>query len=197
MVFYGCEKDLNPYFSTFTDTRDNYPYETVTIGSQTWLAENLRYLPVIHSIDETSTSEERYFVYAYKGNNIAEAKLSVVYQTFGALYNLVSARNACPEGWRLPDEADWEKLRRTSGARNGAALRSSLYWPENIQGNNSSGLNLLPRGPGETDCWIWSSEKPREDSEFVYLWGFPNDNMKLEHNDYDDTSIASVRCIKK
>ena len=196
VLFASCEKNLSPEYSEFTDSRDNYPYTTVTIGSQTWFAENLKYLPVISSMDSVSTTEIQYFVYGYTGNNIAEAKLSTVYLTFGTLYNRPAALKACPPGWRLPGEEDWEKLRRTAGSNNGAALKSTNYWAEEKEGNNSSGFGLLPRGPGESDTWVWSTGKPRDASDRVYLWGFPWSDNKLEHDDYDGDMLGAVRCIK-
>jgi hypothetical protein len=47
---YQCEKELNPEFGEFTDIRDSYTYKTVKIGSQTWFAENLRYLPAVYQM---------------------------------------------------------------------------------------------------------------------------------------------------
>lgn len=196
IFFCQCEKNLNPEYSEFTDSRDNYPYTTVKIGDQTWFAENLKYLPIISSMDSVSSTEIQYFVYGYTGNNIAEAKLSTVYLTFGALYNRPAALEACPPGWRLPEEEDWEKLRRTAGANNGGALKSANYWAEGKEGSNSSGFSLLPRGPGESECWLWSKGKPRDDSERVYLWGFPFSDDKLEHDDHDGNAIGAIRCIK-
>jgi len=49
----------------FVDIRDGNEYSTVRIGNQTWMAENLAFLPKIDRPDEGSKITERYYVYEY------------------------------------------------------------------------------------------------------------------------------------
>ena len=88
------------------DARDHNVYKTVTIGRQTWMAQNLAYLPTVTGQDKKSTSIPCYYVYGYSGTDVQEAKKNPNYKTFGVLYNWPAANIACPEGWRLPDDAD-------------------------------------------------------------------------------------------
>jgi uncharacterized protein (TIGR02145 family) len=92
------------------DARDHNVYKTVTIGRQTWMAQNLAYLPTVTGQDKKSTSIPCYYVYGYSGTDVQEAKKNPNYKTFGVLYNWPAANIACPEGWRLPDDADWKQL---------------------------------------------------------------------------------------
>ena len=39
----GCTREINPILGEMTDARDNQTYQTVTLGDQTWLAQNLNY----------------------------------------------------------------------------------------------------------------------------------------------------------
>lgn len=94
----------------YIDTRDGNVYNTVTIGGQTWMAKNLAYLPTVTSQDKKSTNIPCYYVYGYSGTNVLEAKKNPNYQTFGVLYNWSAAKIACPEGWHLPGDAEWEQL---------------------------------------------------------------------------------------
>jgi hypothetical protein len=85
-------------------------YKTVKIGKQWWMAENLAYLPTVNPPTEGSVTNPYYYVYNYIGTNVAEAKESEIYKTFGVLYNWPAAMNACPKGWHLPSYAEWEQL---------------------------------------------------------------------------------------
>ncbi len=73
----------------FIDNREDKTYKMVTIGDQTWMAENLNY--------ESSGS------IVYK-NDAANAS------TYGRLYAQQDAKDACPDGWHLPSDAEWTKL---------------------------------------------------------------------------------------
>lgn len=97
-------------YGSFTDTRDGVAYKTVKIGDQVWLAENLRYLPFVVKPDSGSKDLPLYYVLAYEGNNLAEAKNSPHFATYGALYNWAAAKKACPKGWHLPTDDEWMKL---------------------------------------------------------------------------------------
>lgn len=124
----GCEKepsseDPKPDPGFYTDTRDGNRYAILTLGSQTWMAENLRYLPAVHNT--TSTTEKRFYTLYYTGTDVEEARQQELYKLYGAFYNLPAALNGaqptsgdeatpvqgiCPEGWHLPTTRDWQML---------------------------------------------------------------------------------------
>jgi len=74
------------------------------------MVENLTYLPQISPSKEGSQSKPFYYVYGYNGTNIDEAKSSANYKTYGVLYNCEAAITACPEGWHLPSDKEWNQL---------------------------------------------------------------------------------------
>lgn len=104
---------------TFTDSRDGNVYATVTIGEQTWMAENLRYKGSIPFADEYQPyviSTDQYVVYPNNdSSNVA---------VYGYLYSETAAlngtntssqvpsglRGVCPYGWHLPSEGEWQQL---------------------------------------------------------------------------------------
>ena len=84
LIFSSCNKEENSGpEGTFTDSRDGKVYKTIKIGNQTWLAENLAYLPSVNLSGEGSSSEARYYVYGYSGNDVNEAKATSNFQTSG------------------------------------------------------------------------------------------------------------------
>lgn len=123
--FYASYKDANLNFTNSSgkadtghilDPRDNNVYKTVTVGTQTWIAENLKYLP-----DNSGALPAGYYVYGYKGTDVSEAKATENYKTYGVLYNWTTAMNGaassdanpsgvqgvCPPDWHLPSDTEW------------------------------------------------------------------------------------------
>ncbi|MFN2380349.1 MAG: FISUMP domain-containing protein, partial [Bacteroidales bacterium] len=105
----SCTKDEEDDFSgpsgTFVDNRDKIEYNWVRIGDQIWMAENLAYLPSVSPSSEGSETEPYYYVYAYDGSIVSEAKVTDNYNAYGVLFNWPAALTACPDGWHLPTDA--------------------------------------------------------------------------------------------
>jgi len=117
-------------YGTFTDSRDGNVYKMVTIGEQTWMAENLAYLPSVvgystGSEDEGHEAEAFYYVYGYDDTSVSAAKATANYQTYGVLYNWYAAMTDCHEGWHLPSHDDWTQL-ETYLANNGYNCDGSI-----------------------------------------------------------------------
>lgn len=155
----------NVTYGTFTDTRDNNVYRTLQLGDQVWMAENLRYLSRVNP----PWNNNGYWVYGYEGTDLAEAKATANYYTYGVLYNLNQALNACPAGWHLPSDQEWTKLENylitsgynydssTTDDKIAKALASSYGWETSAVlgavGNsdfsdkrNATGFTGLPAG---------------------------------------------------
>lgn len=165
----GCKKEEEPPYvierSSVTDIDGNV-YETVKIGDQWWMAENLR---VTKFNDGTSLS----LVPITSGEdsvwaNANEAAYCFINDSlFGCLYNahvLSAENNVAPEGWHVPTDEEWRELERTLGmsddesmqtgwrGTNQANLITSKYnlgWPANDQdaglyGSDFYGFNAKP-----------------------------------------------------
>ena len=92
---------------SFTDQRDGRVYKTVTIGNQTWMAENLNYdVKGSNCADSTDKDCKKYGrIYTWAAAlDTATTKRdpSKVYQA--------PFQGACPEGWGIPTYADWDTL---------------------------------------------------------------------------------------
>ena len=86
----------------FSDSRDSNTYRAYKIGEQTWMKENLAYLPSCSPSSEESDTALLYYVYAYEGTNVSSAKNEDNYNQYGVLYNWKAALVSCPYGWHLP-----------------------------------------------------------------------------------------------
>ena len=124
------------------------------------MIENLAYLPAVSPSGKASYTDPYYYVYAYQGKIVDEAKASLNYSKYGVLYNWTAGITACPEGWHLPTDDEWKTLEKflgmnssesdDTGLRNsgvvGYKLKSISGWNNNGNGDNSSSFNTIPGG---------------------------------------------------
>jgi len=142
----------------FNDPRDGNIYRYVTIGNQTWMTDNLAFLPEVSLPIEESKSIPYYYVYDYFGNDVSTAKQTDEYSKFGVLYNWEAVKQASPEGWHLPTESEWQEL---------------LDYIENEVGiaGESLGLHLLHTSEGGTNRYGFSAVRVGGKISFEgYIW---------------------------
>ena len=152
---------------TFIDSRDGNEYNWVQIGDQVWMAENLAYLPSVNMVADGSedAAGSYYYVYGYDGTNVADAKATDNYATYGVLYNWTAAmdgeassttnpsgiQGVCPAGWHLPSDAEWTELTDYLGGTSvaGGKLKETgtTHWASpNTGATNETGFTALPGG---------------------------------------------------
>lgn len=188
---------------------DGNSYKIVKIGSQTWMAENLkttRYsngdsIPITE--DNLQWKQGVNGVSCYYENNIANR------DTFGMLYNyhaMKDARNACPTGWRVPTTNDWVALIEYLGgnAVAGQKLKATTGWDgETGIGANIGGFTAYPAGLRNQNggfnykgryAYFWTSTELDADNAWVYNI----DRGVAEIYVYDEVKLYghSCRCIK-
>lgn len=207
----GCKKeddddDNNPA-NTFTDSRDLIVYKTVTIGNQVWMAENLKYLPGVVGSATGSETTPRYYVYGYDGTNLAEAKATANYSTYGVLYNWEAAKAACPTGWHLPSDAEWSELADYLGGVSVAGGKiketGTTHWNSPNEGaTDETGFTALPGGYlygieflGIAEYGLWWSSTEYE-SVGVWYRSLSYSRSNLQKETYDKSFGLSVRCVK-
>jgi len=113
--------------SSFADIRDGNQYQTVKIGNQCWMKENLAYLPNVSPASQISDTIAFYYVYDYKDSIVKAAKASSNYETYGVLYNWQAAVKACPKGWHLPSDSEWRLLIDNLGGENCCSRKNGRY----------------------------------------------------------------------
>jgi uncharacterized protein (TIGR02145 family) len=208
----SCDEEVsNTNEKTFTDPRDGCVYNTVTIGSKVWMVENLKYLPSVVGPGTGSEITPYYYVYDYFGTNVANAKATTNYSTYGVLYNWEAAKLACPEGWHLPSEEEWTELIDYVGGKDvaGAKLKEkgTTHWNSPNAGvTNESGFTALPGGRRRIDGtflgigdlnYLWSST-PSNDGWYpgAYLHVLSSIENKIHTSAYFKGVGYSVRCVK-
>jgi uncharacterized protein (TIGR02145 family) len=198
---------------------DNNLYHSVTIGTQTWMTENLkttRYsdgTPIPLLADNTAwavTVTGAYCDY----NNTPE-----ISTTYGRIYNWYvgdnnaatkiasnGGKNVCPTGWHVPGDAEWTTLMAYLGGENGAGSKlretGTAHWTTSTGATNESGFTALPAGSRfasggftglGTSSNFWSSTPyPLYNNGVVwYTLGY-----KLSTGSIQKKTGYSVRCIR-
>lgn len=151
----SCDKDKdddddNKVPTSVTDIDGNV-YQVVTIGDQLWMSENLRVTKLTNGNPIPLFEVDSQWVqgdtmgYCFYDNNPSHGA------TYGALYNYyaVETRKLCPEGWRMPSDAEWTKMTDLYGGENnaGGPLKTTTGWDSpNTGATNESGFNAMPGG---------------------------------------------------
>jgi len=176
-----AKEKLGPSFEkgSLIDKRNNTKYETVKIGSQVWMSENL------------DLAYGNSWCYENKPENC---------QKYGRLYDWASARKVCPDGWTLPADEDWSKLGAATGEDfAGMNLKSSTGW----NGIDANGFNAEPGGfrDGEGNFFsmgsytaFWSSTENGTDNAWSRSMNSGDD--ALNRHTSKKNAGRSVRCLK-
>jgi len=207
IIFQEIEIQLNlvlqkvAFNGEFTDPRDNHVYGYRTIGGQTWMTENLSYLPRVSPSAKVSSTESFFYVYDYQGTNKTEAMATENYREYGVLYNYTAAMEICPAGWRLPYRSEWNSLINQFGSLAGKKMKSKTGWSNRGNGDNTTGFSALPggtnyngafSGKGE-EAYFWSSTY---DNANIYDFAFFYDYDGVFGGLTDDHNGLSVRCVR-
>ncbi|HQA75815.1 MAG TPA: fibrobacter succinogenes major paralogous domain-containing protein [Salinivirgaceae bacterium] len=207
---------------SFTDIRDGTIYQFVTIGGQVWMAENLKYLPSVVGYGTGSGTKPCYYVYGYNGTDVAEAKATENYNTYGVLYNWSAAMNGaassntypsgvqgiCPSGWHLPSDIEWIQLVAYLGGDEVAGCKlkeagTTHWYGPNEGATNETGFTALPGGLRGSDNYFssigfsgfWWSATERQDLDTWSRSMNYNDSTILKNHRYKDMGF-SVRCVR-
>jgi uncharacterized protein (TIGR02145 family) len=201
---------------------DGNVYQTIGIGSQIWMAENLKTTRYGNSdligtttpstLDISGESTPKY-QWAYDGDesNIA------IYGRLYTWYAVTDNRNVCPTGWHVPTDSEWTILTDyllnncygyTKGGRTGIAKSmAATDWHLaycSCSGNNSSGFTALPSGYRKNtnskfygislDCSWWSSTESSTANAYYRSMTYENYILSFNH---DNKQLGfSVRCLK-
>lgn len=199
---------------------DNRPgqsetYKIVKIGTQYWMAENLRAekyrdgtaIPNVSDGKEWNANTTGAYRYLYDNPKDHKA-------LFGALYNgyaMFNEAGLAPDGWIVPSDTEWGKMRSYIKTPYAAKLRGEEYWTasDKVTPNNKTGFTAMPggcysSGTGDAgdgnETWWWSTTL-KEDwltkvkSPVYYRIVYNNTVMQTDTHSYNFGH--SVRCVRK
>jgi uncharacterized protein (TIGR02145 family) len=142
--------------STAVTDKDGNVYKTVTIGTQVWMAENLKTTKYLNgdSIGTTTPSSLDISRESAPKHQWASGGNESNVATYGRLYTWYAAtdsRNICPTGWHVPNEAEFTTLANFLGGDTieGIKLKETgtTHWASpNTGATNESGFTALPGG---------------------------------------------------
>ena len=194
---------------TVTDIDGNV-YQTIQIGSQCWMMENLKVthyrngnsIPkVIGSTSWANLSTGAYCEYNNNPNNVA---------TYGILYNWYTVNdtsNIAPDGWHIPTYQEWNILIDYLGNYDvaGGKMKDTILWlPPNTGATNESGFSGLPAGHRSEygsyggmgySTHYWSSNEYDSTRARACNLNYSNANA-VNYNYFNKHYGYSIRCVK-
>jgi uncharacterized protein (TIGR02145 family) len=202
---------------------DGNVYNTVKIGNQCWLKENIR---TTHYADGTAipagSDTSSTIAYRYAPNN-DEANVS----TYGYLYNWPAMMNGatsnnanpsgiqgiCPKGWHVPSNSEWSQLETYVNSQseylcyggNAKALAATTGWESydfectpgyQRENNNATGFSVLPTGKYGENGYEDFNRMAIFWSTYLYdgEYSFIRDLWNWSYSLVGNNTIASINC---
>lgn len=186
---------------TWTDSRDGHTYHWVRYGNTDWMADNFKY---------NLNDEGRNWLYGDGSGR------TVNVEKYGYLYTYQGAVDACPDGWRLPTDEDWQKLEMALGMSSADAAKYN--WRGNIAKRmvtlygDSTDLNLMFGGYYNTGgaggqeygfrmgalgyYWTASVDTTKGGSGFYFYREFIYNSDKVFRQSTSGSDYFSVRYVR-
>lgn len=220
---YSWQPQPCPNATTVTDVDGNI-YNTLQMGSQCWMAENLR---TTHYSDSTNINNGNGYFYQPTTSQVPNYNLStyglyynwtaVMHGTSASTSNPSGVQGLCPTGWHVPSSAEWDQLfdfvggyrqfQCTEDSNNIAkALCSISDWEtstmncavgNNPSYNNTTGFNVLPAGLCNSGAFHYAgAEAFFSTTEEDYCTSFWYDQSYANHMYLYHGICLTVRCVK-
>ena len=205
--------------SGLTDIDGNV-YQTVKIGNQVWMAENLKVTHYRNGDEIPDVTGNSEWVGLSTGAYCSYNDVNSNADTYGMLYNWYAvddSRNIAPAGWHVPTDEEWKELEMQlgmsqneadngdwRGTNEGSKLKTTSGWDSNGNGTNEVGFTALPAGYRKysggsfatlgysTDWWLAASEG----STISWRRGLNSNNTDIARTTYNKKEGFSVRCVR-
>lgn len=191
-------------YGSVTDIEGNV-YKTVQIGTQTWMAENLKSSKfnndtlISQIIESTSFNNFNNPAWCYYDDNVQNNN------KYGKLYNIhvvTSNYNVCPTGWHIPTFTDYLTLKSSVNSDVGS-LKSTGYsfWNSpNPEATNESGMSLSGSGQREETNFVGIKEVfvmwINENNYYFVIGNTAGEYLGTGLNTMSSATGLSIRCLK-
>jgi len=198
---------------------DGNSYNTVIIGTQTWMAQNLRTTrynngeligTTARNYNALGEATPKYqWAYFFNEDNVIRGRLYT-------WYAVTDVRGVCPIGWHLPSDQEWKTLEiylgmtqaeadaeGYRGTDQGNKLKYTEGWFMSQNGTNSSGFSALATGiynactsfddSGRRCFWLSATN---DDAETIYIRSLSYESTSVGRFSGDKKFGQSVRCLK-
>lgn len=192
---------------------ENNKYDIETIGSQTWMTENLRTtryndgteIPVV--TDDMAWTTLTTAGYALYGG--ADTHQGYLYNF--AVADAANMKNVCPVGWHVPSISELEILIQFSGGftNAGGNLKQTglSHWEvPNLNASNKDGFTAIPAGYRSSidgtyhsireSYRLWSSTFSENMAEAGWYFSLGHNSNSASIHEIDNKYGFSIRCIK-
>jgi len=207
--FTGCKKENDTNTNTVTDIDGNV-YQTVTIGTQVWMKENLKVTKYRNGDPIPNITDGTFYfqsagVYCNYNNDTNNSTI------YGRLYNWKAVndiRNIAPKGWHVPSDSEWSSLTAYLGTSlvAGGKLKEAgtNHWKDpNTGATNESGFTALPGGSnggsfgyiGSHGSW-WTSTPNYQTATTAWVRYIYFDGNDVGRTYWSESNGLSVRCLR-
>lgn len=209
-------------FNTKLTDVDGNNYNTVTIGSQVWMKENLKTTKYRNGDLIGTTAQATLDITTETSPKYQWAHTIIDYGRLYTYYTITDSRNVCPAGWHIPTDGEWTTLTdylSNNGYGFGGnmnyiakSLAATSGWTQdpvagdvgNDQGsNNSSGFTGLPGGGRYSSgvmnfvtyhgIWWSSTESSAAHAYFRCIGYIP---AAVFRGEFSESYGLSVRCLR-
>ncbi len=197
-----------------TDAEGN-TYKTVTIGTQTWMAENLKTskysdgTTIPNITDNTQWQNNTTGAWSYYNNEVTNnAKYGKLYNWYAVSPTTNGNKNVCPTGWHVPTDAEWTVLTDYLGGETVAGGKMKEVGTTNWNSPNTGATNTslftgLPGGwrqgfgfyrdlGGNGNWWSFT----QDDSYVALARALNGNNGDAIRGPIDKRGGSSVRCLR-
>ena len=157
--------------SVLVDSRDGQPYNTIQIGSNCWMAENLNFGSMIDvNINASNNGIVEKYCYDNNSNNCNSYGGLYQWHEMMAYSTSVGTQGICPTGWHIPTNAEWADLECNSDSQFPCGSSEWTYTGLNCKGYDVS--EQLREGGGGFELKLSGFRKT--DKKFYYGGGANN-----------------------
>lgn len=181
-----------------TDIRDNQIYQTVPIGGQCWMAENLNYGTLIPaSMNQRDNCINEKYCYNDLTANCGLQTANYQWDEIMRYDDTPGLQGLCPPGWHLPTDADWTQL---IAFNNGPGFAGS-----SLLSTGLSGFNALVNGSrfmnsvwkfGNFATHFWTSSSHGTLKAWAHAMNNSPDDHSVSTYPAARADALSVRCLK-